>query len=193
MKAQITKIFRGKSRAAFEKSVIVLRFDRKFVSRYYFYKYIKKHVCLLLKLITRQTTSFFDRIKYQSFFKRRIGMEKNFVPGFITLPTLANVWVVGVIFPHSHCFKLCLKYTFSHSHCRWDMKFWNYRFFVSWRSIFLWLVSCCCLKFFLNKCSASTTESTIPFAKKFSWYKKKNMADRISQYKAKKNSFFEDN
>ena len=115
MKAQITKIFRGKSRAAFEKSVIVLRFDRKFVSRYYFYKYIKKHVCLLLKLITRQTTSFFDRIKYQSFFKRRIGMEKNFVPGFITLPTLANVWVVGVIFPHSHCFKLCLKYTFSHS------------------------------------------------------------------------------
>ena len=72
------------------------------------------------------------------------------------------------------------------------MKFWNYRFFVSWRSIFLWLVSCCCLKFFLNKCSASTTESTIPFAKKFSWYKKKNMADRISIYKAKTNSFFED-
>ena len=31
------------------------------------------------------------------------------------------------------------------------------------------VVSCCCLKFFLNKCSASTTESTIPFAKKFSW------------------------
>ena len=78
------------------------------------------------------------------------------------------------------------------SHCHWDMKFWNYRFFVSWRSIFLWLVSCCCLKFFLNKCSASTTESTIPFAKKFSWYKKKNMADRISIYKAKTNSFFED-
>ena len=45
---------------------------------------------------------------------------------------------------------------------------------------------------FLNKCSASTTESTIPFAKKFSWYKKKNMADRISIYKAKTNSFFED-
>ena len=78
------------------------------------------------------------------------------------------------------------------SHCRWDTKFWTYRFFVSWCSIFLWLVSCCCLKFFLNKCSASTTESTIPFAKKFSWYKKKNMADRISIYKAKTNSFFED-
>ena len=28
--------------------------------------------------------------------------------------------------------------------------------------------------------------------KKFSWYKKKNMADRISIYKAKTNSFFED-
>ena len=46
---------------------------------------------------------------------------------------------------------------------------------------------------FLNKCSASTTESTIPFAKKFSWYKKKNMAHRRSIYKAKTNSFFEDN
>ena len=44
-----------------------------------------------------------------------------------------------------------------------------------------------------NKCSASTTESTIPFAKKFSWYKKKNMAHRRSIYKAKTNSFFEDN
>ena len=85
MKAQITKIFRGKSRAAFEKSVIVLRFDRKFVSRYYFYKYIKKHVCLLLKLITRQTTSFFDRIKYQSFFKRRIGMEKKLCTRFYNI------------------------------------------------------------------------------------------------------------
>ena len=42
-----------------------------------------------------------------------------------------------------------------------------------------------------NKCSASTTESTIPFAKKFSWYKKKNMAHRRSIYKAKTNSFIE--
>ena len=86
----------------------------------------------------------------------------------------------------------CLR-IFYHSHCRWHTKFWSYRFFVSWRSIFLWLVSCCCLKFFLNKCSASTTESTIPFAKKFSWYKKKIMAHRRSIYKAKTNSFFEDN
>ena len=55
--------------------------------------------------------------------------------------------------------------------------------------------SCWCLKFFsmlVNKCSVSTTESTIHSAKKFNCYKKKNMADTISIYKAKTNSFFED-
>ena len=37
---------------------------------------------------------------------------------------------------------------FQFTHCRWVMKFWSYHSFVSWRSIFIWLVSCCCLKFF---------------------------------------------
>ena len=45
----------------------------------------------------------------------------------------------------------------------------------------------------VNKCSVSTTESAIQYAKKNSFYKKKNMADRISIYKAKTNSFFEEN
>ena len=72
-------------------------------------------------------------------------------------------------------------------------KFWNYHSFVSWRSIFFLLVTLVGVSNFLSKYSASTTESTIPSVKKFSCYKKKNMAHRRSIYKAKTNSFFEDN